>query len=206
MGERLTVVVHPRGHDPDRDRSSQWKTRRREVVYTNPWIEVSHSDVETPTGTDGVYGVVHFKNLAVGIIPIDEEDHTWLVGQYRYPSCVWSWEIPEGGAPVGTDPVETAHRELKEEVGLTAGTMTPLMTTWLSNSVTDEFGHLYVATDLSTTERSPDETEDLEIVRLPLAEAVAMALRGELQDSLTVMGLLRLAVQRGDLPGQVLSS
>lgn len=206
MGERLTVVVHPPGHDSDRDRSSQWTTHRQEVVYTNPWIEVSHSDVATPTGTDGVYGVVHFKNLAVGIIPVDEEDHTWLVGQYRYPCRVWSWEIPEGGAPVGTDPVETAHRELQEEVGLTAGTMTPLMTTWMSNSVTDEFGHLYVATDLSPTERSPDETEDLEIVRLPLAEAVAMVLRGELEDSLTVMGLLRLAIQRGDLVGQVLSS
>lgn len=173
------------------------------MAYENPWIEVTHREVVTPTGTDGIYGVVHMKSLAIGIIPVDTDGFTWLVGQYRYACDEWSWEIPAGGGPIGPDPVETARRELREECGLSANTIDYLMTAHTSNSVTDEVAHIYVATDVTLGQSEPDETEVLEVRRLPLPEAVAMVLRGEITDSLSVMGLLRLAAQRGDLGGEV---
>lgn len=180
-----------------------WVTRTSTVVYDNPWIEVSHRDVRTPTGTDGIYGLVRFKNRAIGVIPVDEDDHTWLVGQYRYAVDHYSWEIPEGGGPLADDPAEAARRELAEEVGLEAGHLELLVECELSNSVTDEFGLIYVATDLLPCATDRDDTEVLELRRLPVDDAIAMVMTGEIIDALSVMGLLRLAIERGYLPGPV---
>lgn len=167
-----------------------WQTHSRRIVYDNPWIQVTHREVTNPSGNPGIYGVVHFKNLAVGIIPVDEHGNTWLVGQYRYPLDRYSWEIPEGGGPKGADPLASAQRELLEETGLTARRWQKLLDVDLSNSVSDEEGILFLATDLEQGDAQPEETEQLQVRKLPLREAIGMVLRGEITDSLSVIGLL----------------
>ncbi len=185
-----------------KETENPWQTLTIKEVYDNPWIQVSHREVLTPAGTPGIYGMVHFKNLAIGIVPLDEEGNTWLVGQYRYTLEAYSWEIPEGGGPLGTDPLLSAQRELEEETGIKAQQWTPILNLHTSNSVTDEYGIAYVAQGLSFGEAQPEETEDLLVKKLPLAEAVEMVMRGEITDSLAIAALLKtkLLLDREELP------
>ncbi len=174
-----------------------WTTLSGEVKYDNKWIKVTEYQVINPGGGKGIYGKVHFKNIAIGVIPMDKEKNTWLVGQFRYALNEYSWEIPEGGAPVGEDPIEAAKRELKEETGMTANKLTLLTKLHTSNSVTDEVGYVFLAEDLEDGENNLEETEaDLKVRKLPLAEAVDMVLRGEITDSMSMIGLLTLGVKQ----------
>jgi 8-oxo-dGTP pyrophosphatase MutT (NUDIX family) len=171
-----------------------WKKLSSSVVFENPWIKVTEDHVINPGGGENDYGVVRFKNRAVAIIPLDDEGYTWLVGQERYTLSSYSWELPMGGAPLEEDPLQAARRELKEETGLTAARWTELMKLHTSNSITDESGIVYVAEDLEQGEPDPEETEDLEIRRLPLEEAIHMARSGLITDAISVAALLRIAV------------
>ncbi len=121
-----------------------------------------------------------------------------LVGQYRYPHQAYSWEIPEGGCPVGTDPLATARRELKEETGLEADFCVPVQELDLSNSVSDESAILYLAWGLHAGQAVPEETERLVVRWLPFAEAAAMAKDGRIRDSMSVAALLRVALMRAE--------
>lgn len=170
-----------------------WQTHHSEVRYDNNWLTIRHENVTTPAGTPGIYGVVSFKNKAVGVIPIDADGNTYLVGQYRYPLNEYSWEIPEGGSPMGTDVLESAKRELREETGFEAATWTRVGRIHTSNSATDEEGFLYIAEDLTPGETEPEETEALQLRKLPLADAVQMACDGRITDALSVCGLLIVA-------------
>lgn len=169
-----------------------WKRRARTRRYENAWIAIEHDEVVTPGGSDGVYGVVHFKNLALGVIPLEDDGSTWLVGQYRYPHQNYSWEIPEGGGPLDTDPMVSARRELREEVGLEATRLDLILEMDLSNSVTDERSLIYVARGLSACPPSPDDTERLTLRQLPFDELYRGVLAGVYRDSLTVAGVLKL--------------
>lgn len=173
-----------------------WRRKTRRSVYDNPWITVYHDEVIHPGGGDGIYGTVHFKNLALGIIPLDDEDHTWLVGQHRYPQDRYSWEIPEGGGALDVDPLTSARRELREEVGLGAHHWESILQLDLSNSVSDEVALIYLATGLYPLAAAPDETEDLKLWRLPFDEAVRMALAGEITDAMSVAGLMKARLLR----------
>ena len=174
-----------------------WKTHATETRYENPWIKVTHREVTTPGGSPGIYGVVHFKNIAIGIVPVDAEGNTWLVGQFRYPQQKYSWEIPEGGGPKGIDPLESAQRELREETGITAARWTELIRSDVSNSVTDEEAIIYLAEELSFGEAEPEDTEDLEVKKLPLTEAITMVLDGRITDSISQIALLTVARRLG---------
>lgn len=176
----------------DKTQQNPWKTLATREVYDNQWITVREDKVINPAGGDGIYGVVHFKNLAIGILPIDEEQHTWLVGQYRYSLEEYSWEIPMGGSPHGDDPLDGAKRELREETGLTAAKWESLMKVHPSNSVSDETGYIYLATDLTPGETEPEDTEELVVRRLPLTEAVAMTRSGQITDCMSIAALLRI--------------
>jgi 8-oxo-dGTP pyrophosphatase MutT (NUDIX family) len=180
------------GYHPGMEKFGPWTRRSVAERYDNPWIVVEHHDVITPRGGDGIYGVVRFKNIAIGIIPLDEQGGTWLVGQYRYPHAAYSWEIPEGGGRLGVDPLVSAQRELVEEVGLRAKRWDLILEMDLSNSVTDERCLIYLARDLEAGESAPDETEELAIRRIPFEELYRGVVSGQYRDSLTVAGVLKL--------------
>lgn len=174
---------------------NKWELHSTKIVYDNPWITVEHDEVTTPSGTAGIYGSVKFKNKAIGIIPIDKDLNTWLVGQYRYPLKEYSWEIPMGGGPVDQDIIESAKLELKEETGLTANKWTRLMRIHTSNSVTNEEGFIFLAEELELGETEFDETEDLQIKKLAFGDVLDMVIDGRITDSISVAGILLLARQ-----------
>ncbi|TVP46157.1 MAG: NUDIX hydrolase [Mongoliibacter sp.] len=171
-----------------------WKTKSTQVKYQNSWIEVTEHQVVNPSGSDSIYGKVHFKNKALGIIPVDKEGNTWLVGQHRYPLNEYSWEIPMGGGPLELDILESAKRELKEETGISATKWTNIMRLHTSNSVTDEEAFVYLAEDLTFGETEFEETEELQIIKIPLKEAVRKVMEGEITDAISVAGLLKVAM------------
>ncbi|MCK5396116.1 MAG: NUDIX hydrolase [Gammaproteobacteria bacterium] len=169
-----------------------WKPQTSKKIYDNPWLSLYEDKVINPGGGISHYGKISFKNLAIGIIPLDENNNTWLVGQYRYVPDCYSWEIPMGGGALNINPLESAKRELKEETGLFANDWQELMRLHTSNSVTDERGLIYVAQDLTQGETAFEETEDLLIQKLPLEEAIERVLNGEITDAISVAGLLKL--------------
>jgi 8-oxo-dGTP pyrophosphatase MutT (NUDIX family) len=173
-----------------------WKTLKTTEVYDNPWIHIDEHNVINPSGNPGIYGTIHFKNLACGIIPLDDDDTTWIVGQYRYALDRYSWEIPMGGVAVGTDPLTGAQRELKEETGLTAAQWKNILDVDLSNSVTDETGIVFVAEGLTRGEPEFEATEQIEIRELPFDDLVRMVIDGQISDLLSVAGILKLAAIR----------
>ncbi|PJJ76055.1 NUDIX domain-containing protein [Thermoflavifilum aggregans] len=166
------------------------------MVYDNPWIQVTEFQVVNPSGGPGIYGVVHFKNLAIGVVPLDEQGHLWLVGQYRYPLQAYSWEIPEGGGPLEVDPLFSAQRELLEETGIRAAHWELILTMHLSNSVSDEKALIYLATGLSYHDSQPEETEQLQLRKVKLEEAYEEVLQGKITDSISVAAILRLMLMK----------
>ena len=176
------------------EKKNPWKTISSETKYDNTWIRVIESKVINPAGNDGIYGVVHFKNKAIAIIPLDEDYNTWIVGQFRYTMNNYEWEVAEGGSPEGEDPVEGAKRELLEEVGLEASSFEMILSMQLSNSVSDEISFTYVAKGLKYVGNSPEETEELHVRKLPFEEVFQMAMRGEIRDGLSVASILKLKI------------
>ena len=171
-----------------------WITLSGKTKYDNPWINVTEYQVINPGGGRGIYGKVHFKNKAIGIVALDAQMNTWLVGQFRYTLNEWSWEIPEGGGSPTHSPAEAAQRELKEETGLTAKKWSQIMRLHTSNSVTDEEGFIFLAEDLITGENHLEETEaDMKVWKLPFTEALQMVMDGRITDSMSVMGILMTA-------------
>jgi 8-oxo-dGTP pyrophosphatase MutT (NUDIX family) len=180
----------------DHHRSNPWTTLSSRLVYDNPWISVREDQVLRPDGQPGIYGVVHFKNRAIAVLPVDDQGRVWLVGQHRYPLDLYSWEIPEGGCPDSETPEATAHRELREETGLAAGSLELVATAHLSNSVSDEVAYIYRATELTEGPVDPEDCEQLVVRRVEWAEAWSMLQRGEITDSMSVIALLHEAVRR----------
>jgi 8-oxo-dGDP phosphatase len=172
--------------------ASPWKTHSTRTVYENDWITVFEDQVTTPAHTPGIYGRVCMKNKAIGIIPIDEEGFTWIVGQYRYALSEYSWEIPMGGGARNETAAEAAKRELREETGLEANELRAIARVHTSNSVTDEEGWVFIATDLRQVGAKPDETEALKVIRLSLDEAIEMVKDGRITDGISMIGLLRV--------------
>lgn len=174
------------------ENANPWKVLSTKTVHENPWIKVSSSEVLTHAGTKGEYSVVHFKNLAIGIIPLDEHYNTWIVGQYRFPLNKYSWEIPEGGGNPDVPALESAQRELLEETGITAQKWELIMEINTSNSATDEVAYIFVAKELNFGEAQPEETEQLQIKKIPFKELFQMVMNNEITDSLTVAGVMKL--------------
>ena len=169
-----------------------WKVTSEKEIYNNPWIGLTEFQVINPAGNPGIYGKVHFKNIAIGVLPLDDEMNTYLVGQYRFPLEQYSWEMPEGGGPVGTDPLASAKRELLEETGLKADSWTELQRLHLSNSVSDELSILYLARGLKQFEAEPEETEQLIVKKLPFSEVYQMVCNGQITDSMTIVAVLKV--------------
>jgi ADP-ribose pyrophosphatase len=174
-----------------------WRRVARRLAYENPWIQLHHDDVIRPDGKPGIYGVVHFRHRAIGVVPLDlERDAVLLVGQFRYTMDRYSWEVPEGGGRFDEPPEEAARRELAEETGYTGGTWRELYRCDLSNSVSDEVAVMYVATNLIPGKAAPEGTEELQMRWVPFDEATAMIARGEITDAMTIIGLQAIALER----------
>jgi ADP-ribose pyrophosphatase len=175
-----------------------WQVISSSEIYDNPWINLTEHQVVNPGGGKGIYGKVHFKNLAIGVVVLDETDHTWLVGQYRFVLDEYSWEIPAGGCPLNSDPRETAKRELLEETGISANDWTEIQRMHLSNSVSDELAIIYLARDLSYGIAEPEETEKLQVRKIPFEDAYNMVSNGQITDSLSVTAILRLKLMKAE--------
>lgn len=174
-----------------------WQRHERRVAYENAWVTVYHDAVTRPDGSAGIYGVVHFAALAVGVVALDDADRVALVGQHRYTLDEMSWEIPEGGSPADEDSLEGARRELREETGVEARTWHRIGRYHLSNSVSDEEAILFLATDLEPGEPRLEGSEaDLTMRWVPFEEALAMIRRGEITDAMSVLALQAVALSR----------
>jgi 8-oxo-dGTP pyrophosphatase MutT (NUDIX family) len=178
------------------NRIGPWTRRARRVAYDNEWITVWHDEVARPDGSPGIYGVVHFANLAAGVVVLDDDDRVLLVGQHRYTVDAYTWELPEGGVPPGESPLDGARRELREETGVEAGDWRELLRFHLSNSISDEAGVVFAARAVSHGIAAPDPTEDLAIRWLPFDDVVAMTADGRITDAITIMGVQRIALER----------
>jgi 8-oxo-dGTP pyrophosphatase MutT (NUDIX family) len=173
---------------------SPWQTHETRVVYDNPWIQVREDRVTQPAGGPGIYGVVHMKHVATGVVALEDDGRVWLVGQWRYTLNAYSWEIPEGGAAPGEEPLTAIQRELREETGLEAQHWKLLQIAHTSNCVTDEVAYIYLARGLRRIcDPDPEPTEQLRLQTLPLEEALDRVARGEIRDAVSVIGLLRAA-------------
>jgi len=170
--------------------NNPWKIVDQKEVYDNPWIHLTEYNVLNPSGNKGIYGKVHFKNVAIGIVPLDENLNTYLVGQFRFTINEYSWEIPEGGA-LNEEPLLAAQRELLEETGLKAERWKKIREMHLSNSVTDEYCFIFVATGLSQHNSMPEETEQLAIKKLPFEEVYNMVMTGKIKDALSIVAILQ---------------
>jgi 8-oxo-dGTP pyrophosphatase MutT (NUDIX family) len=169
-----------------------WIKISEKSIYENPWIDVTEHQVINPSGNQGIYGKVSFKNKAIGIVPLGQAGSTWLVGQYRYTIDEYTWEIPTGGGPMNQDILESARRELKEETGIEAKKWTEILRIHTSNSVTDEEGFVFLAEELTMGEPQFEETEKLEIRKVSILEAIEMVMKNEITDSLSIAGILKV--------------
>lgn len=179
------------------EEKNPWQILDSEVKYENNWIRVVHQKVINPSGGEGIYGTVNFKNIAVGVVPIDQDGNIWLVGQYRFPLNEYSWEIPEGGCPKGEEVLDTAKRELKEETGLIAQEWKLISKLHTSNSVCNEVAYIYLAESITQSESQPEETEQLQVKKVSLKEALMMVLDNKITDSMSVAGILKVARLKG---------
>lgn len=171
-----------------------WLQKNNAKVYENDWIKVEHHEVLNPNGGEGIYGKVHFKNIAVGVVPIFEDGTTVLVGQHRYPLDAYSWEIPEGGCPLNEKPEDAARRELLEETGLSCKQLEKIGGFAISNSVSDEVAEIFIARGLEQHKAEPEETEQLKRKRIKILDAIKMVHSGEINDSLSVIALQKIEI------------
>jgi 8-oxo-dGTP pyrophosphatase MutT (NUDIX family) len=173
-----------------------WQIISEKEIYHNAWLSLTEYQVINPSGNPGIYGKVHFKSFAIGIVPLDEAMNIYLVGQYRFPLKQYSWEIPEGGGLFDIDPLDSAKRELLEETGLKASRWTELQRMHLSNSVSDELSIIYLAQEMLQFEPEPEDTEQLIIKKVAFTEAYRMVCDGEITDSISVAAILKIRLMQ----------
>ena len=189
------------------DTPAKWRIKSARTIYANRWITVREYQTVAPTGNDALYGLVHMHNLALGVLPIDEDGNTILIGQERFPFGRYSWELPEGGGSPGIPPLEGAQRELAEEAGLKAEGWLPLVADiHMSNSVTDERAYAFMAWGLSPDHSfAKDSSEELSVRRVPFAQALKMAVSGEITDAFSLVMILKAdhLLRTGGLPPEL---
>lgn len=179
-----------------------WRGETEETVFENPWMRLSRHRVIAPTGNAADYTVMRPKSVATGVLPIHDDGTVVLVGQQRFALANYSWEMPEGGAPLDEDPFDGVRRELAEEAGLAAASWAPALTMELSNSITTELAHTWIAWDLSPVPVAPDPTEVIAVARVPFGDLLDEIGRGTVKDAMTVATAYKAyhMARNGELP------
>lgn len=186
-GEADAAPVVAPGGRPDPPHSP-WRTVGMREVYRNPWLAVTEYAVIRPDGQPGIYGVVD-PGDNISVVPLDDEERVWLVGEFRYPTQRYAWALPSGKVEAGEDPLAAARRELAEETGLHAAEWELLGAHPLSDGVSTQISYVYLARGLRQGEARPEGTEQLTLRRLPLREAVEACRTGEIADATSVLGI-----------------
>jgi 8-oxo-dGTP pyrophosphatase MutT (NUDIX family) len=179
-----------------------WRSDGTETVFDNPWMAVTRHPATAPTGHAADYAVVRLKNVGTGVLPVYDDGTVVLVGQQRFALANYSWEMPEGGAPLDEDPFDGVRRELAEEAGLEAVHWASALSVEMSNSITDEIGKTWIAWDLSPVPVAPDPTEVIAVVRVPFMDLLDEIGRGTVKDAMTVATAYKAyhMALNGDLP------
>ena len=179
-----------------------WRDHGGRTVFDNPWMTVTEHAATAPTGEPATYGKIHFKNLALAVLPLHEDGTVTLVGQHRFAMMDYAWEIPEGGGPLDVDPLESIRRELREEAGLEAADWREILRFQISNSLTDERGIGWLAMGFTPAEQDPDDTEAIALARVPFREALDAVVNGWIEDGMSMAMLLRAyhMAREGELP------
>ena len=177
-------------------KENPWTTHSSRTAYQNKWIRVREDQVTRPDGSPGIYGVVEVPP-SVGIVALNQEDCVALIGQWRYPVGRYLLEIPRGGSAGHPDILAAAKRELAEEAGVAAASWTSLGAVEVNSGITSDVQHLFLAQDLSPAMARHDADEQLDLIWSPFAEAVQMAMRGDISEVCSVAALLKVARARG---------
>jgi 8-oxo-dGDP phosphatase len=190
----------PIGEPPERGRfaSEHFRCRDQSLVHQGAVVGFYRAVIEDSAGNRFDRDLIRHPG-AVSVVPIDGED-VLLVRQYRAALDAELLELPAGKRDVeGEPPIVTAHRELAEEVGMRAGSMEPLINIHHSPGFCDEYGHLFLATELEPVpqDRMGPEEQVMTVHRVPLAEAVEWCLDGTVTDAKSVAGILAAARRLG---------
>lgn len=185
-------------HDDDMPASadptgSPWRTRAAREVYRNPWLAVTEYQVIRPDGQVGIYSVVD-PGANATIVPLDAEGRVCLAGQFVYPAREYLWSLPSGRVDEGEEPLAAAHRELREETGLSADAWAELGHYYLTPGISSQVSHIYLARGLHAGTAQPEGTEQIALRWLPLADALSACLRGEIRDAVSVLGIWRASL------------
>ena len=185
--------------------TNPWTTLHVEQRYRNHFIDVEEHTVRDAAGRERPYGVVRYRHRGLVIVPIHDDGHVTLIGQWRYAAGAHSWEIPAGSGAAGEAPLAAAKRELEEEAGLVAEGWLELAELTMSPAITDERARCFAAWKLCQREQHGDPQEVLKAKQVPFATAVEMALSGQITSAAAVVAILALSMRAasGDLPEEL---
>ena len=188
--------MEPKGNIEARDEQLIEKTVARKTVFEGKVFRVEVKDVELYDGSISQREVVLHHGGAT-IVALDEEKNVYMVRQFRSPYEKVLFELPAGKLEKDEDPKECAIRELKEETGMEASSVISLGEMYATPGYCSEIIHMYLATGLSRGEGCPDDGEFLQVIKIPLSEAVSMIDNNEISDAKTMVALLKTARKVG---------
>lgn len=171
-----------------------WTPLGSRARYTRGRLTLREDTWKLPDGSEHVYPIVSV-GVTVGVLPFVDDDHVLIIGQYRHLPRELSWELPGGGAHAGEEPIAAAQRELREEGGYRADTLTFLTRFWPSNAYLDEVAYCYVARGLTPDALPADDDEFIERRVVPVRDAIAMALDDRISESVSKMTLVQYAAR-----------
>jgi ADP-ribose pyrophosphatase len=173
--------------------SSGWHLKETTYPFVTPWLRLRKDRVQIENGPEIEY-VYRVSNGAVLVVPVTRDGNMVLIRQYRYPVDDWCLEVPAGGLHdrEGVLPELVALEELHEEAGATCEALLLISSTYSNNATTNEIMHIYLATGVELHEQTQHEvTEQIEVVLVPIAEAIEMALKGHMKDALSALAILQ---------------
>jgi 8-oxo-dGTP pyrophosphatase MutT (NUDIX family) len=161
-----------------------------EIKYQNPWITVREDKVLHPNGQAGIFGVVNYGS-GVAILPIDDDGNVYLVREYKYALGDWSLEVAAGGIEPNEPPETAARRELKEELGIVAGKWTYLGSVHPITTIIEHVQHQFLARNLSFGAAELEETEQIELVKMPIEDTYELIKTGKIVNGAAIALILR---------------